>query len=163
MFKKIMLAALVVGTVASGFVFADTPVINKKIKNQRARIHQGVKSGKMTAAQAAPWGQLFVTATGNVNVFRREHFAAMREGAIMANSGHFDAGHQPQDFRNRRSAGAADILLREDVDCGRSLPNLLRFLGRGCDFDTTELFKAQLAQVRRWVRKILRGLGPCHE
>jgi adenosylhomocysteinase len=45
----------------------------------------------MTAAQAAPWGQLFVTATGNVNVFRREHFAAMREGAIMANSGHFDA------------------------------------------------------------------------
>jgi adenosylhomocysteinase len=45
----------------------------------------------MTVAQAAPWGQLFITATGNVNVFRREHFAAMREGAIMANSGHFDA------------------------------------------------------------------------
>ena len=45
----------------------------------------------MTAEQAAPWGQLFITATGNVNVFRREHFAAMREGAIMANSGHFDA------------------------------------------------------------------------
>jgi adenosylhomocysteinase len=45
----------------------------------------------MTAADAAPWGELFVTATGNVNVFRREHFAAMREGAIMANSGHFDA------------------------------------------------------------------------
>jgi adenosylhomocysteinase len=45
----------------------------------------------MTAADAAPWGELFVTATGNVNVFRREHFSAMREGAIMANSGHFDA------------------------------------------------------------------------
>ena len=45
----------------------------------------------MTAADAAPWGELFVTATGNVNVFRREHFAAMRDGAIMANSGHFDA------------------------------------------------------------------------
>jgi adenosylhomocysteinase len=45
----------------------------------------------MTAGQAAGWGQLFITATGNVNVFRREHFAAMREGAIMANSGHFDA------------------------------------------------------------------------
>jgi len=45
----------------------------------------------MTAADAASWGELFVTATGNVNVFRREHFAAMREGAIMANSGHFDA------------------------------------------------------------------------
>jgi len=45
----------------------------------------------MTAGQAAPWGELFVTATGNINVFRREHFAAMREGAVMANSGHFDA------------------------------------------------------------------------
>jgi len=45
----------------------------------------------MTAADAAPWGELFVTATGNINVFRREHFAAMRDGAVMANSGHFDA------------------------------------------------------------------------
>jgi adenosylhomocysteinase len=45
----------------------------------------------MTASQAAPWGELFVTATGNLNVFRREHFEAMREGAIMANSGHFDS------------------------------------------------------------------------
>jgi adenosylhomocysteinase len=45
----------------------------------------------MTVGQAAPWGDLFVTATGNINVFRREHFAAMRDGAIMANSGHFDA------------------------------------------------------------------------
>jgi len=45
----------------------------------------------MTANEAAPWGELFVTATGNINVFRREHFAAMRDGAVMANSGHFDA------------------------------------------------------------------------
>jgi len=45
----------------------------------------------MTVGEAAPWAQLFVTATGNVNVFRREHFAAMQDGAIMANSGHFDA------------------------------------------------------------------------
>jgi len=45
----------------------------------------------MTAAQAAPWGDLFITATGNVNVFRREHFEAMHDGAVMANSGHFDA------------------------------------------------------------------------
>jgi adenosylhomocysteinase len=45
----------------------------------------------MTVGQAAAWGDLFVTATGNVNVFRREHFAQMRDGAIMANSGHFDA------------------------------------------------------------------------
>ncbi|MET1232192.1 MAG: adenosylhomocysteinase [Candidatus Limnocylindrales bacterium] len=45
----------------------------------------------MTVGQAAPWGDVFITATGNVNVFRREHFVAMRDGAILANSGHFDA------------------------------------------------------------------------
>jgi adenosylhomocysteinase len=45
----------------------------------------------MTVGQAAGWGHLFITATGNVNVFRREHFAAMQDGAVLANSGHFDA------------------------------------------------------------------------
>jgi adenosylhomocysteinase len=44
-----------------------------------------------TAGEAAGWGDLFITATGNVNVFRREHFEAMKDGAVMANSGHFDA------------------------------------------------------------------------
>ena len=45
----------------------------------------------MTVGQAAPWVEVFITATGNINVFRREHFVAMRDGAILANSGHFDA------------------------------------------------------------------------
>ncbi len=45
----------------------------------------------LTHTDAAAWGELFVTATGNKNVFRREHFEAMRDGAVMANSGHFDA------------------------------------------------------------------------
>jgi adenosylhomocysteinase len=45
----------------------------------------------LTHTDAAGWGELFVTATGNKNVFRREHFEAMPDGAVMANSGHFDA------------------------------------------------------------------------
>jgi adenosylhomocysteinase len=45
----------------------------------------------MNAADAAAWGQVFITATGNLNVFRREHFVRMQDGAILANSGHFDA------------------------------------------------------------------------
>jgi adenosylhomocysteinase len=32
-----------------------------------------------------------VTATGNLNVFREEHFRVMQDGAMLANSGHFDA------------------------------------------------------------------------
>jgi len=45
----------------------------------------------MTSLEAAAWGDVFVTATGNLNVFRAEHFKLMHDGAILANSGHFDA------------------------------------------------------------------------
>jgi adenosylhomocysteinase len=44
----------------------------------------------MPAEQAAPIGDVFVTATGDVGVLRAEHFALMRDGAILANAGHFD-------------------------------------------------------------------------
>jgi adenosylhomocysteinase len=39
---------------------------------------------------AAPVGDLFVTLTGNVEVIRVEHMRAMKDGAILANSGHFN-------------------------------------------------------------------------
>jgi adenosylhomocysteinase len=45
----------------------------------------------MTMAQAAPKGDLFVTLTGDLNVLRLEHFKRMKDGAIIANSGHFNA------------------------------------------------------------------------
>ncbi len=41
-------------------------------------------------AQAAPAGEVFVTATGSVDVITAEHIAVMRDGAILANAGHFD-------------------------------------------------------------------------
>jgi len=44
----------------------------------------------LSMAEAAPRGDLFVTVTGNKSVLRREHFAAMKDGAIVANSGHFN-------------------------------------------------------------------------
>ena len=44
----------------------------------------------MTIGDAASWGDIFVTATGDIHVIRPEHFKKMRDGAIMANSGHFD-------------------------------------------------------------------------
>jgi len=40
--------------------------------------------------QAAPEGDVFITVTGNRDVLRKEHFEAMKDGAILANSGHFD-------------------------------------------------------------------------
>jgi len=44
----------------------------------------------MTMAEAAPLGHLFVTLTGDIHVVRAEHFELMRDGAIVANSGHFN-------------------------------------------------------------------------
>jgi adenosylhomocysteinase len=41
-------------------------------------------------AEAAPIGDLFVTLTGNIHVIRAEHFQAMKDGAIVCNSGHFN-------------------------------------------------------------------------
>jgi adenosylhomocysteinase len=41
-------------------------------------------------AEAAPLGDVFITVTGNRDVLRPDHFAVMKDGAILANSGHFD-------------------------------------------------------------------------
>ncbi len=45
----------------------------------------------MPMAQAAPIGDFFVTLTGDCNVIDRAHLERMKDGAIMANSGHFDS------------------------------------------------------------------------
>ena len=44
----------------------------------------------MPMVEAAPIGDIFVSATGNIHVFDRHHFEAMKDGALLANSGHFD-------------------------------------------------------------------------
>ncbi len=44
----------------------------------------------MPIADAVPLGDFFCTLTGNINVIRKEHFLNMKDGAIVANSGHFD-------------------------------------------------------------------------
>jgi adenosylhomocysteinase len=44
----------------------------------------------MPIAEAAQLGDIFVTATGDLNVIRKEHMEKMKDGAIMANSGHFN-------------------------------------------------------------------------
>ncbi len=44
----------------------------------------------MPMAEAAPRGDLFCTLTGNIHVIRPEHFARMRDGAVVCNSGHFN-------------------------------------------------------------------------
>jgi adenosylhomocysteinase len=45
----------------------------------------------MKMEEAAKVGDIFVTVTGDVNVLDRKHFEAMKDGAILANSGHFNS------------------------------------------------------------------------
>src|SRR5262249_8623229 len=44
----------------------------------------------LTLRDAAPLGEVFITATGSAEVITAEHMAVMRDGAILANAGHFD-------------------------------------------------------------------------
>jgi adenosylhomocysteinase len=44
----------------------------------------------MPMVEAAPLGDVFITATGDINVLDRPHFEVMKDGAIVANSGHFN-------------------------------------------------------------------------
>jgi adenosylhomocysteinase len=44
----------------------------------------------MPMIKAAPLGDIFITSTGDINVIDRHHFEAMKDGAIVCNSGHFN-------------------------------------------------------------------------
>jgi adenosylhomocysteinase len=53
----------------------------------------------MPALQAAERGDVFVTVTGSRRVLRREHFERMKDGALLANAGHFDVELDLDDLR----------------------------------------------------------------
>ncbi|MBU6448623.1 MAG: adenosylhomocysteinase [Rhodospirillales bacterium] len=54
----------------------------------------------VTLEDAAPHGDIFVTATGNVDVITIEHMRAMKHRAIVCNIGHFDSEIQIESLRN---------------------------------------------------------------
>jgi len=49
---------------------------------------------------AARHGDIFITATGNINVIRKEHFEEMKDGVILANAGHFDVEINKKDLED---------------------------------------------------------------
>jgi adenosylhomocysteinase len=77
----------------------------------------------LPAAEAAPLGDVFITVTGNLHVLRPEHFAVMKDGAVLANAGHFDVeidlpGLTAAALRRRRVRRALDEF---DLGDGRRL------------------------------------------
>jgi adenosylhomocysteinase len=64
-------------------------------------------------ADAAPVGDLFVTMTGNVEVIRVEHMKAMKDGAVVANSGHFNV---EIDLEGLKKVAQGPVAVREFVE-----------------------------------------------
>ena len=64
----------------------------------------------MPALAAAERGDLFVTATGSRAVVRREHLERMRDGAVLANAGHFDVEIDLEGLRELAGGGVREVL-----------------------------------------------------
>jgi adenosylhomocysteinase len=83
----------------------------------------------MPIAEAAPIGDFFCTVTGDINVIRGEHFKNMKDGAIVANSGHFNV---ELDIPSLDKMSRKKRIIREFVE-EYTLPNKNRvnILGEG--------------------------------
>ncbi len=67
----------------------------------------------MTAAEAAPVGDVFLTVTGGIHVFRPEHFLVMKDNVLIANAGHFDV---ELDLVGLRQMAVARREIRENLE-----------------------------------------------
>jgi adenosylhomocysteinase len=67
----------------------------------------------MPMAEAAKIGEVFVTLTGDKSVLRKEHFEAMKDGAVIANSGHFNV---EIDIPDLEALSASKRRVRDFVD-----------------------------------------------
>jgi adenosylhomocysteinase len=78
----------------------------------------------MTMNEAAKIGDLFCTITGDIHVLRREHFELMKDGAIIANSGHFNVEINIGDLEElatEKTIGVRNFVDRYTMADGRRL------------------------------------------
>jgi adenosylhomocysteinase len=68
----------------------------------------------MPIADAAKIGDIFITVTGNAGVIRREHFLTMKDGAMLANSGHFDVELELPALKEEADAFTPNVRLHVD-------------------------------------------------
>ncbi len=67
----------------------------------------------MTMEEASKIGDIFITATGVKSIITKQHFDRMKDGAIMANSGHFDVEIQVKELRDTATSAR---LARQNVE-----------------------------------------------
>ena len=111
-----------------------------------------------TMEEAAPIGDIFVTATGNIDVITIEHMRAMRDRAIVCNIGHFDSEIQIEALRNYKWHNVKPQVDEVEMPDGRRLIVLAegRLVNLGCatghpSFVMSASFTNQvLAQIELW-------------
>ena len=77
----------------------------------------------MPMCEAARIGDIFITATGNVSVIRREHFEVMKDGVLLANAGHFNVEVSVRDLESMavRKRGIRTCVTEYEMPDGRRL------------------------------------------
>ena len=122
---------------------------------------------------AAREGEIFITVTGNRDVLRKEHFKSMADGAIMANSGHFDieidlaglAELAPGERRQQVRPYVEEFLVGEGADTSRVMviaEGRLVNLGaaEGHPASVMDMSFANQALAAEWVVKQGKNLAP---
>jgi len=111
-----------------------------------------------TMENAAPIGDIFVTATGNIDVITIEHMRAMKDRAIVCNIGHFDSEIQIASLRNYKWHNIKPQVDEVEFPDGKRLLVLAegRLVNLGCgtghpSFVMSSSFSNQtLAQIELW-------------
>ncbi len=114
----------------------------------------------VTMDDAAPQGEIFVTATGNVDVITIEHMRVMRDRAIVCNIGHFDSEIQVEALRNYKWDEVKPQVDEIEFPDGKRIILLAegRLVNLGCatghpSFVMSASFTNQvLAQIELWQR-----------
>jgi adenosylhomocysteinase len=114
----------------------------------------------VTMEDAAPQGDIFVTATGNVDVIALDHMRAMKDRAIVCNIGHFDSEIQIEALRNMKWTNVKPQVDEVELPGGKRLIILAegRLVNLGCatghpSFVMSASFTNQvLAQIELWTK-----------
>ncbi|MFQ6017773.1 MAG: adenosylhomocysteinase [Kiloniellaceae bacterium] len=114
----------------------------------------------VTMEDAAPRGDIFVTATGNIDVITIDHMRAMKDRAIVCNIGHFDSEIQIEALRNMKWTNIKPQVDEVAFPDGKRIIVLAegRLVNLGCatghpSFVMSASFSNQvLAQIELWTR-----------
>ncbi len=122
----------------------------------------------LQALDAAEVGDLFITVTGNRGVLRREHFERMKDGAVIANAGHFDVEVDIGALRDAATAPPDDVLplvQRYDLEgrklyllAGGRVVNLAA--AQGHPAEVMDISFALQALAIEWLARGAEGLEP---